>query len=315
MTDNRMQRNAKPQYTSYDMREESTMTDNNTNSKMRKHIQTQAGSAMQQTYEASVGARALERAGSCPQLKGIAHEIMFCDKVNLNPKNILDGTRAALTKSNTAQMRDIILTKGGKIAGHAQLKDTISNSGIRKTAGQILKGKYSKTSVYGTEETAAKVTGILDKAGSSHQTIHSTGISSKTTSRIADKALGKMPTSSALGAAAKSGGAVGAAVGAGVEAVSSLYDVYKGDKDVEDAVIDIAGAGIKGGITGAASSTAASVAAGATGVAIEAATGTAIGGAIATTTAGGLLVAAAPVAVGLAAAYAVGSFFSSLFDD
>ena len=126
MTDNCMQRNAKPQYTSYDMREESTMTDNNTNSKTRKHIQTQAGSAMQQTYEASVGARALERAGSCPQLKGIAHEIMFCDKVNLNPKNILDGTRAALTKSNTAQMRDVILTKGGKIAGHAQLKDTIT---------------------------------------------------------------------------------------------------------------------------------------------------------------------------------------------
>ena len=58
MTDNRMQRNAKPQYTSYDMREESTMTDNNTNSKMRKHIQTQAGSVMQQTYEASVAAGA-----------------------------------------------------------------------------------------------------------------------------------------------------------------------------------------------------------------------------------------------------------------
>lgn len=46
------------------------------------------------------------------------------------------------------------IRRGGKIAGHVQLKDTISNSGVRKTAGQILKGKYSKTSVYGTEETA-----------------------------------------------------------------------------------------------------------------------------------------------------------------
>jgi hypothetical protein len=140
MTDYKMHGNLKPQYTDYDMKEEPAMTDNKKDSKLRNRIQTQAGGAIQQTYEASVGARALARAGSCPQLKDIVHEVMFCDKVNFNPKNILDGTHAALTKSTTAQMRDVIITRGGKIAGHVQLKDTVSNSGVRKTAGQILEG-------------------------------------------------------------------------------------------------------------------------------------------------------------------------------
>lgn len=291
------------------------MTDNKMISKKKKHIQHQAGGAVQQTYEASVGARALARAGSCPQLKGIAHEIMFCDKVNVNPKNIIDGTRAALTKSNTAQMRDVILTNGGKIAGHVQLKDTVSSSGITKTAKQILNGKYNKTAVCGTKETAFKVSKALAKSGRSHQSISSTGISSKTTSRVADKALGKMPTASSLGSAVKSGGVAGAAVGAGIEAISSLYDVANGEKDLADAAIDIAGAGIKGGVTGAASSAAGSVAAGAAGAAVEAAAGTAIGSAVAGTAVGGFVVAAAPVAIGLGAAFAIGSFVSSLFDD
>jgi len=250
------------------------MTDNKMINKKKKHIQHQAGGAVQQTYEASVGARALARAGKCPQLKGIAHEIMFCDKVNVNPKNIIDGTRAALTKSNTAQMRDVILTNGGKIAGHVQLKDTVSSSGITKTAKQILNGKYNKTAVCGTKETAFKVSKALAKSGRSHQSISSTGISSKTTSRVADKALGKMPTASSLGSAVKSGG-----------------------------------------VTGAASSAAGSVAAGAAGAAVEAAAGTAIGSAVAGTAVGGFVVAAAPVAIGLGAAFAIGSFVSSLFDN
>ena len=62
MTDNRMQRNAKPQYTSYDMREESTMTDNNTNSKMRKHIQTQAGAAIEAATGIALGVAGLAAA-------------------------------------------------------------------------------------------------------------------------------------------------------------------------------------------------------------------------------------------------------------
>ena len=58
-----------------------------------------------------------------------------------------------------------------------------------------------------------------------------------------------------------------------------------------------------------------SVAAGAAGTMISAAAGTSIGGALAATTGGALVVAAAPVAIGLGAACAVGSVISWLFDD
>lgn len=260
-----------------------------------------AGSIVQESYEASVAMRALDRAGQCPQLKGHVHELMFCDKYNLDPINLIKGNHAQLTKSNIATMKDVIaMDSSGKVIMHAQLKDTTSASGAAKTARQIISKHYDKTKVLGTKETVDKVAKkIADKT---NQQINSSGISSETTSRVANKALGKMPTAAALSSAAKAGGMAGAAFGAGIEAVSSI------------AVIDIAGAGIKGGVTGAASAAAGSAAAGAAGVAIASATSTAVGGALAATTVGAATVAAAPVVLGFAAACAVGGFISSLFD-
>lgn len=232
--------------------------------------------ATKEGYEASVALRALDRAGNCPQLKGHVHELIFCDKYNANPLNIIQGNHANLTKSATAQMKDVVMTNNGRVVGHAQLKDTISSSGLRKTAEQIKSGHYNKTSIFGTKETAAKL------AGKVPQKVNSSGISSETTSRVANKALGRMPTMNALGSAARSGGMVGAAV--------------------------------KGGITGSASSAAGVAAAGLAGTAVSAVTATGVGAAVASTAVGAVAVAAAPVAVGFAAACAVGSFISSLFD-
>ena len=276
--------------------------------KKEHNYASQYGTVAREGYETQVGLRALARAGQNPNLKGHIHELMFCDKYNLNPSNLLQGQHASLTKSATAQMRDVVMTKGGKIVGHAQLKDTVSASGVQKTVQQIKSGHYSKTALYGTEETAAKIAGRVS------QPVHSSGISSTTTSRIASKALGTMPTVSALGMAARSGGAAGALFGAGVETVSSLVDVCNGDKDVGDAVIDIGGAAIKGGITGAGSTVAGSMAAGATGVAVSSLAATGVGSAIAGTAIGGAALVAAPVVLGFGAACAVGSFISSLFD-
>lgn len=289
------------------------MTDNNKKQNM-------AGTMVHEGYEASVGARVLQRSGaSATQLtskaKGIAHEIMYCDKLNVNPENLVKGVHAGLTKSSTAPMKDIILKNThGRIAGHAQLKDTISPAGIRKTLDQMASGKYNKTAMMGTEETAQKVNELADKLGIKCQKIKSTGISSKTTERVAEKTLGRMPKVATLGNAAKSGGAAGAVFGAGMEAVSSISDVMNGDKDVDEAVADVAVAGIKGGIAGAASTVASSVAAGAAGSIVTAATGTAIGGAIAGTAVGGAVVAAAPLVIGFGAACAIGSLISDIFD-
>ena len=273
---------------------------------MSKRNEGNATVCAREGYEAATALRALNRAGKCPQLKGHVHEIMFCDKFNVNPSNIMQGNHAALTKSATAQMKDVVITRGGKVIGHAQLKDTISNAGVRKTIEQINGGHYGQTAVYGTEETVAKI------AGKVTQKVHSSGISSETTSRIAQKALGAMPSASALASVAKSGGAMGAAVGAGFEAVSSLVDVANGKKSFGDAALDVGGAAVKGGVSGGAA------AAGLTGSALTAAAGTAAGSAalaaIGGTAAGAAAVAFAPVVVGFGAACAVGSFISDLFD-
>ena len=273
-----------------------------------------AGSASN-VYEASVGMRALNRAGQNPQMKGIVQEIMYCDKYNTNMGNILNGHHMDLTKSTTAHMKDVIAkNSAGKVVGHAQLKDTISNAGVRKTVQQIKSGHYSKTRVIGTEETAAKVNKVLEKCGVK-QRVESSGISSKTTSRIADKTLGKMPTISTMSSAAKAGGVTGAAVGAGMEAISSIGDWLEGDKSAGEAAADVAVAGVKGGVTGAVSGVIGSAAAGATGSAIAAATATTVGSAVAGTAVGAAAIAAAPVVAAVAAPMVVFGLLDSLFDD
>ena len=273
-----------------------------------------AGSASN-VYEASVGMRALNRAGQNPQMKGIVQEIMYCDKYNTNMGNILNGHHMDLTKSTTAHMKDVIAkNSAGKVVGHAQLKDTISNAGVRKTVQQIESGHYSKTKVIGTEETAAKVNKVLEKCGVK-QRVESSGISSKTTSRIADKTLGKMPTISTVSSAARAGGVTGAAVGAGMEAISSIGDWMEGNKSAGEAAADVAVAGVKGGVTGAVSGVIGSAAAGATGSAIAAATATTVGSAVAGTAVGAAAIAAAPVVAAVAAPMVVFGLLGSLFGD
>ena len=261
-----------------------------------------AANIARESYEGKVAIEALNRAGKCPNLKGHVHEILFKDKFNINPLNILKDQKAMLTKSNTAKMKDIIILKGNKVAGHAQLKDTISAAGVKKTITQINSGHYGKTKVLGTIETVGKV------QGKTTQQIYSSGISSETTTRIANKALGKMPTLTSLNNVGKAGGVVGAAVSAGIEAVRSVHDVYHNQKTIEEAAKDITVAGVKGGITGYTSAVAGSIAAGATGSAIAT---TGIGTIAAGSAIGAATITFAPVVVGFVAACAVGSAISS----
>ncbi|MDM8112075.1 hypothetical protein QUV50_09795 [Phascolarctobacterium faecium] len=261
---------------------------------------------IKESYESKVAIEALNRAGKCPNLKGHVHEILYKDKFNINPSNILKNQKAVLTKSNTAKMKDIIILKNNKVAGHAQLKDTISKSGTQKTIAQIKSGHYNKTRILGTTETTAKIQNKVS------QPVHSSGISSNTTTRIANKALGKMPSTSALHNVGKAGGFSGAAISAGMQTVQSLYDVCNDKKTLGEASADIAVAGVKGGITGYSSAVAGSIAAGATGTAI---TATGLGTIAAGSTIGATAVAAAPVAIGLAAACVVGSAVSSFLSD
>ena len=160
----------------------------------------------------------------------------------------------------------------------------------------------------GTEETVKKV------AGKVTQEVQSSGISTETTSRIAGKALGKLPSLSSIGSAVKAGGIAGAAVGAGIEAITSAVDVVKGRKNLREAAGDVAKAGAKGGVVGAGAAAVSGVVAGATGSAVGALTATGIGGVIAATGAGAVALTAAPVVVGFGAACVAGSAISGLID-
>lgn len=276
----------------------------NPNSKKKNN----AGIYGKEAYEASVGVRSLMRAGKNPQLKGTVHEIMFCDKFNANPMNIFKGRSAHLTNSTTAEMKDVVIMAKGKVVGHAQLKDCVSDGGVAKTAKQINSGHYNKTKIYGTKETAKKL------AGKTKQKVHSSGISSETTKRVADKALGNMPTLSALGSVAKCGGVSGAITSAGIETVSSVYGVFTGEKEIDEAAADIGYAAVKGGVTGAVSAAAGSVAAGATGAATSALASTAFGTVVAGTAGGAAVIAAAPVVAAFGVACGIGYAISSIFD-
>ncbi|MBR6012344.1 MAG: hypothetical protein IK062_01005 [Selenomonadaceae bacterium] len=270
---------------------------------------TNTGVFAKEGYEACTGLRALERAGQCKNLNGHVHEIMFCDKWNINPGSIIQGKQAMLTKANTAPVHDVVIMKNGHFSGGFQLKDTVSNSGINKTLKQINSGKYSHTNIVGTEETVSKI------GNRTAQKVHSSGISSETTKRIADKALGRLPSVAALGSVARSGGVAGAGIRAGIEMISSINDVCKGRKTIDKAVADVGKSAVKGGITGAGSAVAGSVVSGATGAAIGALSSTGVGTALLGTAAGAATAAAAPIVAGFAGACAVASFISSIFDD
>lgn len=103
-------------------------------------------------------------------------------------------------------------------------------------------------------------------------------------------------------------------MGIGIETACSMRDVYQGNKTIGEAAGDIAIAGFKGGVTGATSAAASTVAVGAAGSAISAAAATGIGSAVAGTAIGAVAMTAAPIAIGIGAPCLVGSFFSDLFD-
>lgn len=209
--------------------------------------------------------------------------------------NVMNGQALELSETAITATKDIIVKEGGKVVSHVQVKDTVNC--INKTIQKASVGECGAVQVSGTAELAAKA---------AENTKRLAGTTGK---QVAGKALSRMPSASAVGAAAKAGGVVGATVGAGIEAMYSVGEVIRGKKDVVDAAGDIVYAGAKGGASGYAGAAAGTVAAGATSAAI-AATGIA-----AATGAAATAVALAPVVVGFGAACVVGSFVSDLFDD
>jgi len=232
----------------------------------KKNYGTAYGAA-RKAYEGSVGIRAVERAGYNPNIKGIIHEIMYADAQNACLDNLATGTKAALTKSTTAVRDDVVLMRGGVVAGRAQLKDT--PKAISKTLDQVSCGKYRGTKLIGTKETTAAYTKVVENAAEKGKVITqkmtSSGISSTDTGRIASESIGKKAAESltpkAVGKLAGSSGLVGAAISGGIEAVSAGIDLANGEIDGEEFVGRVAQETVGGGLSAAGGTAAASVAA------------------------------------------------------
>ncbi len=261
--------------------------------------------AAKTTYEGTVITRAIARAGNNPHLKGHVHEILTKDAMNL--KDVFRGQHTELTKSTTAKVVDLVTTKGGKVVGRIQVKDTLSPSGINKLVRQVADGKYRTTKLVGTEETTKLVNAAFKKAGLSKRMV-SSGTSSNTTTTLAQRAgaSGSGTLGCAVGQAAKSGGAVGAAVGAGIEVVGGIVDLTNGKRDAGEVAVAVAKAGAKGYATGASAGAAATV-----GGAL-AAEGLVVIGAGATFTT--VATFAAPVVAAVAVGYVVSEVWGWLFD-
>lgn len=258
-------------------------------------------------YEGTVIARAMERAGHNPHLKGHIHEVLVKDARNARNLLTMNGASTELTKSTTAGTVDLVTTKGGKVIERLQVKDVTSQAGIDKLVKQCADGKYRSAQLVGSEESAQAFNKAAEKAGISKR-MTNTGVSSRSTESLAQRAgaTGSGSLGSAMGQAAKAGGAAGAIIGGGVAAVKGCIDLIDGRADAAEVAGTVVKASAKGGVSGAAAG-AAATATGAGAVAAVSALG--VTGMAATAVTIG-----APLAVAVGVGYVASEIFDWIFD-
>lgn len=273
------------------------------NNQNKQHVAQQSVIVGKHGYEQSVIARAMDRAGNNPHLKGHIHEILVKDGRNVRNLLKLNGASTELTKSTTAGTVDLVTTKGGRVIERIQVKDVTSQSGINKLVKQCADGKYRSAKLVGSEESAQAFNKAAEKAGISKR-MTSTGVSSRSTESLAQRAgaTGSGSLGSAMGQAAKAGGAAGAIICGGIEAVRGCVDLIDGKADAVEVAGRVAKAGAKGGASGAAAG-AAATAAGAGAAATVSALGLT-----------GMVAGATTIGAPLVAAVTVGYVASKIFD-
>ena len=150
--------------------------------------------AVIEAYEASAVSQMAGRAGSSTLqgAKGIAFEVLYKDMKNLENFFCIfkPAERFSLSASSTDELADVIVTnKDASVIRFIQCKDGVSDSQIRKILQQVLEGKYENADLVGTKECAAEFNRMAAAKGIEAKMIDS-GISTKVTKRIAEKAVG-----------------------------------------------------------------------------------------------------------------------------
>ena len=127
-----------------------------------------------------IGQKSVEHVGRGDQLKGTVHEFAYCEKKNI--VSIFKGysETCVLTAKKNATVVDAVTMSRGKVISRVQLKDVISASGVKAVQKRVNSGYYRSAKIVATYESAKKL------ARNSNKKIYSSGISSKTTNRVAD---------------------------------------------------------------------------------------------------------------------------------
>lgn len=131
-------------------------------------------------YWDRIGELAVKHVGRGDQLKGTVHEMAYCVKRNFESFVRLSGEQCRLTASKNAKVVDVVIQQGTKITERIQLKDVISKSGVRKVIHRSNSGYYRSAKIVATRESTEKL------VRNSRKAVSSSGISSKTTTRVAD---------------------------------------------------------------------------------------------------------------------------------
>lgn len=217
----------------------------------------------QTVYESDVNRRVLERVGQMnpSQSKGIVHEILYTDKMNLTQPML---GKTALTKNPFATRDDIVSINKGVVKYRAQLKDTTSSAGINKTVEQAVSDKYKGTNLMGTNETTSLYNANPKSVNAQKMT--STGISSKDTQRIADTFSGKTTSFENIAYNASRAGMTGAIMNVGIGLVEDMMN----NENADEMVVHATSNGVRGFAAGCAGSAAATAATTATAAGIAA---------------------------------------------
>lgn len=210
----------------------------------------------QEHYNDAIGKEAYARVGNNHQAKGVVHELLYRDKLNLNISSRLRGDVSTLTNNPRAHSVDVLTANKGKVISRYQLKDCTSDSGISKTLGKERKGQYKSTQLMGTEETTEKYNRMKSPKD---RAMKSTGISSKRTGRIADNAGAKSPDKNTVLNNFKDIGSCtlnSAGIGAVSSAAGSIYSNLEKYKNGEIDGFEYMGEVTKDTVNGAAKSAA-----------------------------------------------------------
>lgn len=151
-----------------------------------------------------------------------------------NAKDILKANRRTqITKNPSAPQLDAITIEKGKVVKRLQYKDTVSASGLNKTLTQVADGKYNQATLKGTKETSKAFNAEASVRGINKR-MESTGISTKDTTRVADKYLAANKGATSANVVANIGNAAkSSAIGAA--GLTTVIEVGKGIVNGDDA--------------------------------------------------------------------------------